>query len=90
MDLWNSLQEPVKDIISPIAGGIREIHTFPESISSKVNVMAQQEFELANFEVAVIFDIKPLQSFLTLNHSLHINLLGTYPVSHINRQTPDD
>ena len=28
------------------------IHTFPKSIRSKVNVIAQQEFELAFFEAA--------------------------------------
>ena len=42
------------DTICPIAGeGDKGIHTFPNSISSKVNVIAQLGFELANFEAAI-------------------------------------
>ena len=31
----------------------KEVHTFPKSISTKVNVIARLEFELADFEAAV-------------------------------------
>ena len=32
----------------------KQVHTFPKSVSLKVNVIAQQEFELAYFESIVL------------------------------------
>ena len=41
-------------------GGDNEVHTFPENISTKVNIVACLEFELAYFEASVqLFSITP-------------------------------
>ena len=41
-------------VLQPIAGEDKEVHTFPKSISSKVNVIASLEFEHAYYDVAVL------------------------------------
>ena len=48
-----SFSKNSNDTIKPIAGRIREVHTFSKCICLKVNIIAWLEFELAYFEAAV-------------------------------------
>ena len=41
------------DIIKPIVGGDKGVHTFHKGISAEVNVIERLEFELAFFQAAV-------------------------------------
>ena len=48
-----SLQKNSSDTIQPIVGGGgKEVHTFPRGICTKVNLIAQLEFQLVYFKVA--------------------------------------
>ena len=46
-------EEPSLSYYLPIAGGSKRVHTFPDGICSKVNVIAPLEYELAYYDSAV-------------------------------------
>ena len=75
------LKKKSRDTIYPIAGGNKGVHTFPKAICSKVNVIAQLVFELANFEAAV----KHFSHYALGTFHPAIFVLVTYAV-HRNRQ----